>query len=116
MGRLGFSDSISVGIESEAKAVPIFPEIRIDKRCHVSNFFINSRFQSEVFFPTLNYTILKKSFLVSVFPNLVYSPGQVSQFGRFRFLPAPIFPIFPVDLFLSSFFLTSVFRRLVKSP
>jgi hypothetical protein len=112
VGRLGFSDSISLGVD--AQILPIFPETRADEKCRVSKFFIGSRFQSEVVFSTLNSLALRKSFLVSISPNLIYSPGQILKAQRFKFLPASIFPIFPFDLFLGNFFLLALFRSLVR--
>jgi hypothetical protein len=114
IGRLGFSESISLGVD--VQILPIFPETRAGERCHVSKFFVGSRFQSEVSFTNVNSPALQKSFLVSISPNLIYSPNQILKARRFKFLPVSIFPIFPFDFFLGNFFLLTVFRSLVRFP
>jgi hypothetical protein len=112
IGRLGFAEIARLNPNGPS---PVFPEARFGFNQPVQIFFSNSRFQIQASFSSLKNPILKKGFLISISPSLVFSPGQVLQLGKFRTLPISIFPFFPFDLFLSTFFFLVLFQNLTDS-
>lgn len=112
IGRLDFAEVIRLNPNGPS---PVFPEARFGFDRPTQVFFSNSRFQIQSSFSSLKSSSLKKGFLISMNPNLVFSPRQGLQLEKFKILPVLVFPFFPFELFLSTFFLLAVFRNLTGS-